>query len=171
MSPIVTFVNEHAKDLVAIVGVYLLGQLVLYGIVRKFADQAGENSPGGRRHKRARTVAKLIYGIGHAVLLLISLFWILRIIDVDPTPILASAGIVGVALGFGAQTLVKDFLSGLFILAENQYGIGDHVMINDKEGVVKQLSFRSTVLENADGHKIYIPNGTISTVVNMGERN
>ncbi len=170
MSSIATFLTSHLQDFIAIAAIYLFGQLFLYSVIRRVADKTGENNPGGRRHKRAQTVAKLIHGVGHTVLLLIILFWVLRIFNVDPTPILASAGVVGLAIGFGAQTLVKDFLSGIFILAENQYGIGDRVKMNGTEGIVKHLSVRSTVLEDEDGNTVYIPNGTITVVVNLSDK-
>jgi small-conductance mechanosensitive channel len=170
MDSILIFLRAHLNDIIAIAAIYLVGQLFLYGVIRRFADKTGENSTGGRKHKRAQTVAKLLHGVGHAVLLLIILFWVLRIFNVDPTPILASAGVVGLAIGFGAQTLVKDFFSGLFILAENQYGLGDTVVINGSEGKVKNLTVRSTVLEDKDGNRIYIPNGSVSVVINKGEK-
>ncbi len=82
------------------------------------------------------------------------------------TPIFASAGIVGVAVGFGAQSLVRDFLSGLFIVSENQYRVGDVIEIDGFGGTVERIGGRSTVLRDADGNVHYFPNGMIQHVIN-----
>lgn len=85
---------------------------------------------------------------------------------IDLSPLFASAGIVGVALGFGAQSLVKDFLAGLFIITENQYRVGDVVDIMGAAGTVERVGSRSTVIRDAEGNVHYIPNGTIQHVIN-----
>lgn len=84
----------------------------------------------------------------------------------DLSPLFASAGIVGVALGFGAQSLVKDFLSGIFIITENQYRVGDIVDIMGAVGTVERVGTRSTIIRDSDGNVHYIPNGTIQHVIN-----
>ena len=89
-----------------------------------------------------------------------------RIFGIDLSPLFASAGIIGVALGFGSQSLVKDFLSGVFIIAENQYRVGDVVDIMGSSGTVERVGTRSTVLRDTDGNVHYIPNGTIQRVIN-----
>lgn len=85
---------------------------------------------------------------------------------VSLAPLFASAGIVGVALGFGAQSLVRDFLSGIFIIAENQYRVGDVIDIEGFGGTVERVGARSTVLRDADGNVHYFPNGMIMHVIN-----
>ena len=85
----------------------------------------------------------------------------------DIGPILASAGIAGLAIGFGAQSLVKDVISGFFILFEDQYGVGDVVKIGDLSGVVERMTLRVTVLRNLEGQVHVIPNGNIHTVTVM----
>src|SRR5438552_13319066 len=80
------------------------------------------------------------------------------------TPVLASAGILCLAVGFGAQSLVKDVISGFFILLEDQYGVGDVVKIGDFTGVVEHMTLRSTVLRNLEGQVHVVPNGNIQTV-------
>ncbi len=84
----------------------------------------------------------------------------------DLSPLFASAGIIGVALGFGAQSLVRDFLSGVFIITENQYRVGDIVDIMGAAGKVERVGTRSTVIRDSDGNVHYIPNGTINHVIN-----
>ena len=85
---------------------------------------------------------------------------------IDLSPLFASAGIIGVALGFGAQSLVKDFLSGIFIITENQYRVGDVVDIMGAAGTVERVGTRSTIIRDTDGNVHYIPNGTIQHVIN-----
>ncbi len=86
--------------------------------------------------------------------------------QIDLTPFFASAGIVGIALGFGAQSLIKDFLSGLFIIAENQYRVGDIVDIEGATGTVERLTMRSTILRDNSGNVHFLPNGMVAHVIN-----
>lgn len=85
---------------------------------------------------------------------------------VDLTPFFASAGIVGIALGFGAQSLIKDFISGLFIITENQYRVGDIVDLEGAAGTVERITVRSTILRDADGNVHFMPNGNVMHVIN-----
>ncbi len=93
----------------------------------------------------------------------------LSLFGVDITPILAGAGVIGLAIGFGAQSLVKDIVSGLFILVENQYGIGDKIKIGSFEGQVFKITMRSTVLRDDEGRTFYISNGLIKDIVNFSQ--
>lgn len=86
--------------------------------------------------------------------------------NVSLAPLFASAGIVGVALGFGAQSLVQDFISGIFIISENQYRVGDIVEIEGFGGTVERIGARSTVIRDVDGNVHYFPNGMIQHVIN-----
>ena len=92
---------------------------------------------------------------------------ILALLGVNMGPLLASAGIAGLAIGFGAQTLVKDFINGFFILAENQYDIGDTVRIAGVQGVVEMMTLRRTVLRDADGTVHTVPSSDIQVVSNL----
>ncbi len=85
---------------------------------------------------------------------------------IDLTPLFASAGIVGIALGFGAQSIVKDFLTGIFIITENQYRVGDVVDLEGAAGTVERLGIRTTIVRDVDGNVHYIPNGNIMHVIN-----
>jgi small conductance mechanosensitive channel len=85
----------------------------------------------------------------------------------DITPLLTGAGIAGLALGFGAQSLVKDFLSGFFILIENQFRVGDVIKIGEFSGVVERISLRTVVLRDLEGNVHVIPNGEVKAVTNM----
>src|SRR5690348_12002300 len=94
---------------------------------------------------------------------------ILGELGVNIAPIIASAGIVGIALGFGAQSLVKDFLSGVFMIFEDQYGVGDVVDVGVASGTVEAVSLRVTRLRDQSGTVWYVPNGTILKVGNMSQ--
>lgn len=161
------FFATNVREIIIICSVYLGGQIVLSLYARRLGRAASQKGDAYNRGARANTVARLVHDVLHAVLLLVVIFWTLRLVGIDPTPIIASAGVVGLAVGFGAQALVKDFISGLFIIAENQYSVGDRVKIAGFEGIVDSLSIRSTILHDDDGNKIFIPNGSVTSVVNL----
>ncbi len=136
--------------------------------LRQDGGQA-ETSPlaAARRAQRAKTMGSALgsgatFFVGAVVIVLI-----LGILNVDVGPLLASAGVVGVALGFGAQTLVKDFLAGISMLAEDQYGVGDVVDLGEASGVVEQVGLRVTQVRSLDGTLWYVRNGEILRVGNM----
>ena len=89
---------------------------------------------------------------------------------ISVTPLFASAGVIGVAIGFGAQSLIKDILAGLFVLTENQYAKGDRVKLGDVTGVVEDLSLRATILRDDQGVVHYIPNGAITVISNYSKQ-
>ena len=101
------------------------------------------------------------------VLLAVLVVMILDLMGLPVAPLIASAGIIGVALGFGSQSLVKDLLSGLFMLIEDQYGVGDVVDLGEAVGLVEEVGLRSTRLRALDGTVWYVPNGEIRRVGNM----
>ncbi len=117
---------------------------------------------------REDTLISIIYTTARVLIWLISLLLILDIFKINIAPILAGAGVAGVALGFGAQSMVKDFLAGVFILAENQYRVGDVLQVNqDVSGTVEALSLRMTTLRDIEGRVHYVPNGTIQIATNL----
>ncbi|MDP3970168.1 MAG: mechanosensitive ion channel family protein [bacterium] len=116
--------------------------------------------------QRIDTLSMIINKIGLWVMVLITGTTILSELQVNIGPILAGAGVMGVALGFGAQSLVKDFLSGIFILIENQYVKGDVVKLGEAKGKVVDISLRRTVLRDMSGAEHHVPNGEIKNVVN-----
>jgi small conductance mechanosensitive channel len=117
--------------------------------------------------KRSRTISYVITNTIGAVIGVIVLFTILAEVGVNITPALASLGVVGLAISFGAQGLIKDIINGLFILVENQYGIGDVVRVADITGLVEEVNLRRTVLRDLDGAVHYIPNGEIGVASNF----
>ncbi len=117
--------------------------------------------------KRADTLSHVITGTAHSVLLLVAFFTILPELGINIAPLLAGVGIIGLAIGFGSQSLVKDLISGLFILIDNQYGKGDVVTLRGISGLVEDVGLRRTVLRDLDGIVHYIPSGEISVASNF----
>jgi moderate conductance mechanosensitive channel len=122
-----------------------------------------------RRAQRARTIGSVLRSMSSAVIGVIGSVMVLAEFGVALGPILASAGIVGVAVGFGAQNLVRDFLSGMFMLLEDQYGVGDIVDVGEASGVVEAVGLRITTLRDLKGTVWYVRNGEILRVGNMSQ--
>jgi moderate conductance mechanosensitive channel len=120
-----------------------------------------------RVEQRTETLRLVIRSVSKVVLLLLVVLMISAELGFNIGPVLASAGIVGLAVGFGAQSLVKDVISGFFILFEDQFGIGDVVKIGDFTGVVERMSLRATVLRNLEGQVYVVPNGNVQNVIVM----
>lgn len=117
--------------------------------------------------KRVETLMNILHGTGKIILLVIFLMIILKKFGVDIGPILAGAGILGLAIGFGAQELVRDFISGFFILLENQIRTGDVAIINGTGGLVEKIELRTTTLRDFTGTTHVFQNGKINTISNM----
>jgi small conductance mechanosensitive channel len=122
-----------------------------------------------RRVQRAKTMGDLLKSVITGVLVAIFGTMILSQIGVNIAPIIASAGILGIALGFGAQSLVRDFLSGVFMIVEDQFGVGDIVDVGAAAGTVEAVSLRVTRLRDLDGTVWYVPNGEILRVGNKSQ--
>jgi len=119
--------------------------------------------------KRENTLIEIFTQLFSITILLLASLMILSEFGIDTGPILASAGIVGVAFGFGGQYLIKDLISGLFIILENQYRVGDVLCVADKCGVVESVNIRTTVLRDLDGTLHYVPNGEITVASNLSK--
>jgi small conductance mechanosensitive channel len=122
-----------------------------------------------RRRQRAEAIGTLLRSVISATILIIALLLILPILGIDIAPLLASAGVLGVALGFGAQSLVKDYLSGIFLVFEDQYGVGDMVDLGEAIGVVEDITLRVTRLRDLSGVVWYVRNGEILRVANQSQ--
>ncbi|KGN34758.1 small mechanosensitive ion channel protein MscS [Knoellia sinensis KCTC 19936] len=122
------------------------------------------------RHKqRTATLGSLLRSIVSFVVGLIAVLTVMSTVGIDLAPILATAGVGGVALGFGAQSLVKDFLSGIFMILEDQYGVGDVIDTGEAIGTVEEVTLRVTRLRDADGVTWYIRNGEIVRIGNLSQ--
>nr|MCW2727063.1 mechanosensitive ion channel protein MscS [Aeromicrobium sp.] len=122
-----------------------------------------------RRQQRAETMGSLLKSFATGLILTIVTISVLAKLGINIAPIIASAGIVGVALGFGAQNLVKDFLSGIFMILEDQYGVGDSVDLGEATGVVEAVGLRVTRLRDVNGTVWYVRNGEILRVGNQSQ--
>ncbi len=159
---------EAIVDLLLSAVVLIAGLLILKlgkMIIAKLARKRGKNSRINTQ--RAETFRSVISSVFSYIMFFILATVILRIFGVDVTSILAAAGVVGIALAFGAQTLVKDLLSGLFIWGEGFIAVGDLVSINGLDGTVEAITIRTTSIRNYNGNVYCIPNGDIRTVTNM----
>ena len=120
-----------------------------------------------RVEQRTATLRQIIRSVTKAIIILVVVLTISSELGYNIGPVLASAGIVGLAVGFGAQSLVKDVISGFFILFEDQFGVGDVAKIGDFTGVVERMTLRATVLRNLEGQVYVVPNGNIQNVIVM----
>ncbi|SDR76909.1 small conductance mechanosensitive channel [Nocardioides scoriae] len=162
----------------AIVGL-LLGALVVRWLATKAVDRVVQRAemtplPGARavhtrRAQRARSLGTLLKSILTTVVFGIAFVMVLSEIGVDVAPILASAGVLGLAIGFGAQNLVKDFLSGVMMMVEDQYGVGDVVDLGEAVGTVEAVGLRVTRLRDVNGTVWYVRNGEILRVGNQSQ--
>ena len=154
-----------------VVGIWVLAWLA-YRVVRLAAIRIekavddGDDSVTTLRERRGKTISQLLRSMGRVVIYAIALLLTFNVF-IDIGPILAGAGILGLAVSFGAQSLVKDVISGFFILFENQFAIGDVIEAGGKSGVVEKMSMRVVVLRDIQGAMHIIPNGEIKVVSNM----
>lgn len=154
--------------LLIVVGAFVVMKvlrLLITKIQRFFEDE--DPATRSEREKRAETLTRTLGNIATIVVWFFAGMMILKELGVEIGPILAGAGIAGLAVGFGAQSLVKDFLSGIFIIIENEFRVGDVVKIADTAGLVEKISLRTTTLRDLEGKVHIIPNGEISVVTNM----
>ena len=122
-----------------------------------------------RREARAASISEVLRSTTTVLIWSVAVMLILGELGVDLAPLIAGAGIAGVALGFGAQALVKDCISGLFMLLEDQYGIGDIVDLGEATGIVEEVGLRTTVLRGIDGTVWHVPNGQVERVGNQSQ--
>ena len=174
--------------LVALVVIGLIVQWIFHRLIDKLVNKAqdgvlpdrialsalgrstSEPPPGStRRVQRAKTMGSLLKSITSGIILAIVVTMMLSAVGLNIGPIIASAGIAGVALGFGSQTLVKDFLSGIFMIFEDQYGVGDVIDTGEAVGTVEEVTLRITRLRDANGVTWYVRNGEIIRVGNRSQ--
>lgn len=121
--------------------------------------------------RRSETMRALVKNVTKYVIYFIVFFNIFTFLGYDPKPILASAGVIGLAVGFGAQNLVRDVITGFFIIFEDQFAVGDTVMINNVSGTVQEIGLRITKIKAGTGEVHIIPNGSITQVTNLSVEN
>jgi moderate conductance mechanosensitive channel len=154
------------KIFVVLLVIFVLQRIVLF-FVRKMRTRADRQVGHFHRAAQLRTMASILRATSYGVLGFIAFLQLLNIFDIPYQPILASAGIVGVGVGLGAQSIFKDMLNGIFILIEDQYNVGEVVILAGLKGTVEDLSLRRTSLRDNDGTLYIIPNSQIATVSNL----
>jgi small conductance mechanosensitive channel len=171
LDPIFSKIQTHQflLSIVHICEILLIGLIVLKlvdaGLKGIWARVSSHDILGRTRvEQRTETLRHIVRSVGRIVIWGAAIMMIIHEFGVDTGPLLTGAGILGLAVGFGAQALVKDVITGFFILLEDQYGVGDSVRIGDLEGVVEDMSLRTTILRNFEGHIHVIPNGAVSSV-------
>ncbi|MGH3795597.1 MAG: mechanosensitive ion channel family protein [Pseudonocardiaceae bacterium] len=138
-------------------------------------ERGGQHGPGSRaqsaerRSQRARTIGSLLRSASSFLIYGIAFMMVLAEFGVDIAPILASAGVLGLAIGFGAQNLVRDFLSGIFMMLEDQYGVGDTIDLGEAIGDVEAVGLRTTTVRDIKGTVWYVRNGEINRVGNFSK--
>jgi len=162
------FLRNQAPRILAILIVAFVLTRLLKVVSRHLSELSSKQGlPSAVRAQQLRTLSSVIYSVGVFMIGFLATMQILTQLNIKVEPLLASAGIVGLAVGFGAQTLVKDFINGFFVLVENQYDIGDTVRIAGVQGVVENLTLRRTVLRDTDGTVHTVPSSQITIVSNL----
>ncbi|HEK9100840.1 mechanosensitive ion channel family protein [Bacillus pfraonensis] len=154
--------------------IILVAGVIVVRIARAIVRNAfrmGSRSPIQISERRTVTVAKLLENIVAYVVMFIMLIAILGVFNINASGLLAGAGVIGLAVGFGAQSLVKDVITGLFILLEDQFSVGDYVRIGQFEGVVLEIGLRTTKIKSWTGEIHILPNGSIAQVTNFSVSN
>ena len=155
-----TTIAQLVTVLIVIAGVWLA-----YQILKIILNLVGKK--GGR----VTTVTNMIVGLMKYVAVIVALVWGLNILGVNATAVLAGIGIIGLILGFGAQSLIEDIITGAFIIFENQYSVGDVIILDDFRGVVRNIGVRTTVIEDVGGNLKVVNNSDIRNFQNRSRNN
>jgi len=158
--------NKLPKFLVILLIVFLLHRLVLF-FVKRLRRRADHQVGNFHRAAQLRTMASIVRATSYSIFGFIVFLQVLNLLGIPYQPILASAGILGVAIGLGAQSIFKDMINGILILVEDQYNVGEVVNIAGLKGTVEDLSLRRTSVRDPDGTLYIIPNSQIATVSNL----
>ncbi len=170
-APVTSWLLEHGARILIII----LLSIILYFTLKRAVPPAVKTAVARRMAgkpeeeitKRANTLSRFLANIGGILIIVVAVFMILSEVGFDIAPILAGFGIAGIAIGFGAQSLVRDMIAGLFILIENEYGVGDVVRIAGVTGLVEEVGLRRTILRDLDGIVHVVPNGEIRVASNF----
>ncbi len=162
------WLQEHGVAILLIIICSFLAFALLKYLIRLVTKrvQSLDNVKGSDLDRRTETISNVLYSTGVALILGIATLMILTEFGVPVAPVLASVGVASIALGLGAQTLVKDVLNGFFFLVENQYTVGDVIEINGVSGTVEEMNLRITAVRDLNGTFHIIPNGEIRQVAN-----
>jgi small conductance mechanosensitive channel len=165
----VDYALDKGFDIGGVVVSIFAAWLFIRFVSRRIEHWGDDAMPGMRtaREQRARTAAKLVRNVGRAVLTVVAVLMLLNQLDFNISPLLASAGVVGLAISFGSQSLVRDYVTGFFLQLEHQFALGDVVRIGTAEGTVENITLRLVYVRDSSGGLHMIPNGQINQVVNL----
>ncbi|HEV2421958.1 MAG TPA: mechanosensitive ion channel family protein [Candidatus Acidoferrales bacterium] len=149
------------------IGAFLLNRLLRAYTAHMIVVARTDTRASRAREEQTRTVASALYSAATAVIILGAILMILPEFGFHETPVAAAAGLLSLALGFGGQYLVRDVINGFFIIFEDQYSVGDTIKLNSETGRVEHMTLRRTVLRNAQGALVTIPNGQVGQVANL----
>lgn len=164
---------DYAVDKGIDVGGVLISVFALWYFIRFVSRRIEKLGSDGHDHlhtareQRARTAAKLVRHLGRAVLTVVGVLMVLNQLDFNISPLLASAGVIGLAISFGSQSLVRDYVTGFFLQLEHQFALGDVIRIGGIEGTVENITLRLVYLRDSSGALHIIPNGQIAQVTNL----
>ncbi|MFI5115519.1 MAG: mechanosensitive ion channel family protein [Terriglobales bacterium] len=162
------FVRHQVPRIIGVLIIAFILTRLLKIASRHLAELSSrEGMPSALRTQQLRTLSSVIFSVGVFVIMFLAALQIMPLLGINMGPLLASAGIAGLAIGFGAQALVHDFINGFFILVENQYDIGDTIKIAGVQGVVEDMTLRRTVLRDDNGSLHSVRNGQITLVTNL----
>jgi len=164
---VIIFLRVKLPKILVVLAVVFVFQRIVQFFVKRLHGQADRQVGNFHRGAQLRTMASILRATSYGVLGFIAFLQILNVFDIPYQPLLASAGILGVGIGLGAQSLFKDVLNGIFILIEDQYNVGEVVSLAGLKGTVEDLSLRRTTLRDGDGTLYIIPNSQIATVSNQ----
>jgi small conductance mechanosensitive channel len=165
----VDYALDKGFDLAGVVVSIFAAWLFIRFVSNRIEHWGDDAMPGMRsaREQRARTAAKLFRNVGRAVLIVVGSLMVLTQLGFKMSPLLASAGVVGLAISFGSQSLVRDYVTGFFLQLEHQFALGDVVRIGTAEGTVENITLRLVYVRDSIGGLHMIPNGQITQVVNL----
>jgi moderate conductance mechanosensitive channel len=164
---IIVLLEKLPRTAAILIAFFVLQRIVLF-FVKRMRTHADRQVANFHRAAQLRTMASILRATSYGVLGFIAFLQILNVFDIPYQPLLASAGIVGVGIGLGAQSIFKDMLNGIFILVEDQYNVGETVTLAGLTGTVEDLSLRRTSLRDGGSGTLYIiPNSQIATVSNL----
>ena len=154
-------------QILLIISLALAAQMVSTRLIRTVRIRIASRMTDGEQIRRAETLGRVLRYFATVLITVIAAIMVLSAVGISIAPFLGAAGVVGLAIGFGAQSLVKDYFTGFFLLLENQIRIGDVIQAADKTGVVEELTLRYLRLRDYAGNVYYVPNGQITVVTNM----
>lgn len=170
---VVSWILSHGiRALIVVAGAYVTlrgAHLAIERFQSRAVGTAATGPAGLERRRRAATLASIVSSLATALVIFLGGLMVLRELSIDVVPLLTGAGIAGLAIGFGAQNLVRDVISGFFMILEDQVGVGDVARIQSVTGVVEEIRLRTIVLRDDNGAVHVFPNGTIATLANLSK--